>query len=97
MGVLLMGVWHYDETPLPVGVMVHMNGSNKSYQLGLYDGALYSEQYADEPDEGVLFESPEGAKRWLDAVTAVLTPYIESGDQESRIPDPSGWATEEES
>lgn len=86
-----MTVFHYDDTPLPVGVRVHMNGSDKSYQLGFNDGALYAVQYADEPDEGVLFESPEGARRWLDAVTAVLAPYIESGDMGARIPDPTGW------
>ena len=86
-----MSIWHYDNTPLPVGLAVRMNGSDKSYELGLYDGALYSEQYADEPEAGVLFESPEGARRWLEATVAVLTPYIESGDQDSRVPDETGW------
>lgn len=85
---------HYDETPLPVGVPMGLNGSDVSYELGLHDGSTYTEQYADEPEHGVVFESPEGAKRWLEAVTAVLTPYIESGDQEPRIPDPSGWAVD---
>jgi hypothetical protein len=70
-----------------------MNGAD-GYQLGLYDGATYSEQYPDEPEHGVLFQSPEAAKRWLDAATAVLTPYIESGDDTARIPDPEGWATD---
>lgn len=91
-----MTLFHYNDTPLPVGIAVRMNGSEKSYELGLYDGALYSEQYAIEPEEGVLFESPDAAKRWLEAVTAVLAPYIESGDQKQRIPNPSGWAIEEE-
>ena len=91
-----MSVFHYDETPLPVGVPVNMNGNDTCYELGLYDGALYSEQYANEPEEAVLFESPEGAKEWLAAVTSVLTPYIESGDREPRIPSPNGWTVDGE-
>lgn len=87
-------IFHYDDTPLPVGIEVRMNGSDKSYGLGLYDGALYADQYAEEPEYGVLFESPDAAKRWLEAVTADLTPYIESGDRTPRIPDPEGWATD---
>jgi hypothetical protein len=86
-----MSVFHYDETPLPVGLPVSMNGSGGSYELGLYDGALYSEQYADEPESGVLFSSPDGARRWLEAATAALKPYIKSGDRDARIPDPTGW------
>ena len=88
-----MSTFHYDDTPLPVGLMVGMNGSDESYELGLYDGALHSEQWADEPEEGVLFESPDAARRWLEAATAVLTPYIESGDQAARVPYPTGWLT----
>lgn len=87
-----MSIFHYDETPLPVGVAVRMNGSDRSYELGLYDGAVYADQYPDEPEYGVLFESPEGARRWLEAATAVLMPYIESGDQAARIPNPDGWS-----
>lgn len=89
-----MTTFHYNDTPLPVGIAVGMNGSDDSYELGLYDGALYADQYADEPEEGVLFESPDAARRWLEAVTAVLTPYIESKDMGARIPDPTGWAVE---
>lgn len=86
-----MGVFHYDDSPVPVGNPVRMNGSKTSYALGLYDGATHAEQYAAEPEEQVLFESPEGAKAWLEAVVAVLTPYIESGDREPRVPEPEGW------
>lgn len=89
-----MSTFTYDDTPLPVGAPVNMNGSKESYELGLYDGALYAEQYADEPEEGVLFQSPEAARRWLEAVTAVLTPYIATGDRDARIPDPTGWSTD---
>ncbi|MFJ9313781.1 hypothetical protein ACIRN4_06270 [Pimelobacter simplex] len=91
-----MSIFHYNDTPLPVGLRVGMNGSDDSYKLGLYDGSLYAEQWADEPEEGVLFASPEAARRWLEAATAVLTPYIESGDQAARIPEPDGWAIEDE-
>jgi len=91
-----MSVFHYDETPLPIGLPVHMNGSNTSYQLGLYDGALYGDQYIDDPEEGVLFESPEGARKWLTAVYEALTPYIESGDRDLRVPNPDGWSVDEE-
>lgn len=87
-----MSIWHYNETPLPVGLPVRANGDDNWYNLGLYDGALYSDQYADEPEEGVLFESPEAAQAWLAAVTAVLGPYIEDGDRSTRVPDPTGWA-----
>lgn len=87
-----MTTFHYDDTPLPVGVPMGMNDSKNSYLLGFYDGADYGDQYPNDPEESVLFESPEGAKRWLDSVTAVLTPYIEDGDREPRIPDPEGWA-----
>ena len=90
-----MSVFHYDDTPLPVGIPVRMNGSPTSYQLGLYDGADYGDQYADEPENAVLFQSPEAAGRWLEAVTAVLTPYIESGDREIRVPNLDGWANDE--
>ncbi len=86
-----MSTWHYDETPLPVGLPIRANGQD-AYELGIYDGALYSDQYADEPDEGVLFMSPEGAAAWLAAATEALTPYIESGDRSARIPDADGWA-----
>jgi len=89
-----MTTFHYDDTPLPVGVPMGMNGSDDSYLLGLHDGATHSEQYADEPEYGVLFESPDAARRWLEAATAVLAPYIESGDQSARIPDPEGWASD---
>lgn len=89
-----MSTFHYNRNPLPVGVPMRMNGSQDSYMVGFYDGADHSEQYADEPEEGVLFESPEVAKAWLEAVTEVLTPYVESGDREARVPDPSGWATD---
>lgn len=91
-----MTTFHYNDTPLPVGVPVGMNGSDESYELGFYDGALYADQYADEPEGGVLFESPDAARRWLDAATAALTPYIESGDMAARIPNPEGWATDAE-
>jgi hypothetical protein len=91
-----MSTWHYDETPLPVGLPVTMNSNAKAYELGLYDGANYGEQYADEPEEAVLFESPEGAQQWLKAVTAVLTPYIKTGDRSVRIPDATGWASDDE-
>lgn len=84
-------VFNYDDTPLPVGLPMGMNGSDESYELGLYDGALRAEQYADEPEHGVLFESPEAARAWLEAVEAVLAPYIESGDRAARVPDPEGW------
>lgn len=87
-----MSVFHYDRTPQPVGVATNMNGSDKSYMLGIYDGADRSEQYVDDPDAGVLFQSPEGAKAWLEAATAVLTPYIESGDRTDRVPNPEGWS-----
>lgn len=86
-----MSVFHYDESALPVGLPVNMNGSDESYQLGLYDGAIHADQYPDEPEEGVLFESPDGARAWLEAVTVALTPYIESGDRSARIPDSAGW------
>lgn len=89
-----MSTFHYDHTPLPVGLPVNMNGSDTSYRLGLYDGALHADQYADEPEESVLFESPDAAARWLAAATAALTPYIDSGDRDARTPDPSGWAEE---
>lgn len=89
-----MTTFHYDDTPMPVGVAVNMNGSEKSYELGLFDGALHAEQYADEPETGVLFESPDAARRWLEAVTTVLAPYIENGDRTDRIPDPDGWSTD---
>lgn len=89
-----MTTFHYDDTPLPVGVPVRMDGNDESYELGVYDGALQADQYADEPDQGILFESPEAARRWLDAATAVLTPYIENGDKNARVPDPAGWAVE---
>lgn len=87
-------IFHYDDSALPVGHPVRMNGSDTSYALGLYDGANHGEQYADEPEEMVMFESPDGAKAWLEAATAALTPYIESGDREPRIPDPEGWDTD---
>ena len=87
-----MSIIHYDETPLPVGIAVSLNGSDESYELGLCDGATYAEQWPDEPEYGVLFENPECARRWLEAATAVLTPYIESGNQDARVPDPTGWA-----
>jgi hypothetical protein len=86
-----MTVWTYEDTPAPVGLPINMNGSDLAYELGLYDGATHGTQYPDEPDHGVLFETPETAKRWLEAVVAVLTPYIESEDREPRIPDPTGW------
>ena len=87
-----MSTFHYDETPLPVGYAVRMNGSKTSYGLGLYDGADHGDQYADDPEYSVLFESPDAARRWLETATAVLTPYIESGDSAPRVPDPTGWA-----
>jgi len=87
-----MSVFHYSDTPLPVGIPVRMNGSGTSYELGLYDGADHGDQYADEPEAGVLFESPECAAQWLEAVQMVLTPYIDSGDRDVRIPNPDGWA-----
>ncbi|MCM0622192.1 hypothetical protein [Nocardioides bruguierae] len=88
----MISVFHYNGNPLPVGNPVSMNGSRQSYALGFYDGADYGEQYADEPEEGVLFQSPEAAEAWLEAVTAVLTPYIETGDRSARRPDPDGWS-----
>lgn len=88
-----MSAFIYDDTPMPVGVPVGMDGSRESYELGIFDGALYDDQYADEPEYGVLFESPDAARRWLAAATAVLTPYIESGDRNPRIPNSEGWAT----
>lgn len=91
-----MSVFHYNDTPLPVGIPVNMNGSDESYELGLYDGAIYADQYADEPEAGVLFESRDAARRWVEAVVAALTPYIESGNREARIPDPGGWADDSE-
>lgn len=91
-----MSVFHYDDTPLPVGIPVNMNGSDESYELGLYDGAIHAEQWASEPEAGVLFESQDAARRWLEAVTTALTPYIESGDRGTRIPDAEGWAGEDE-
>lgn len=86
-----MSVFHYNNTPLPVGQQVGMNGSKNSYLLGLFDGATHCEQYADDPEAGVLFESPEAAARWLGATTAVLTPYIATGDKSKRIPNADGW------
>lgn len=86
-----MGVFVYDDSALPVGNPVRMNGSEESYALGLYDGANHGEQYPDEPEETVLFESPDVARAWLAAVTEVLTPYIVMGDREARYPDLDGW------
>lgn len=87
-----MSTWHYNDTPLPVGNPVRMNGRDGSYELGLYDGAYYDDQYADEPEASILFESPEAAKAWLGAVIAVLTPYIEAADRSPRVPSDSGWS-----
>lgn len=87
-----MSTFHYDSTPLPVGNPVRMNGSGQSYALGLYDGANYSAQFRDDPEVAVLFESPEGARRWLEVVQAVLSPCIESGDRAARVPNADGWA-----
>ena len=91
-GGVPVNIFHYNDTPLPVGLPVKMNGSTTSYQLGLYDGGTYDDQYPDEPEYGVAFESPEAAERWLEAATAALTPYIDSGDRSARIPVPDGWA-----
>lgn len=84
-------VFHYDYSALPVGNPIIMNSVETAYSLGLYDGATHDEQYPDEPISSVAFESPEGAEAWLRAVTEVLTPYIESGNRDARIPNPDGW------
>lgn len=89
-------IFVYDSTPVPVGNPVTMNGNKNAYALGIYDGADYGEQYPDEPEYAVLFESPAAAQEWLEAVTAVLTPYIDSADREVRIPNPEGWAATDE-
>lgn len=88
-----MSVWNYDDTPAPAGGPVTLNGE-PGYQLALYDGADVGEQYLDDPDESVLFTSPEAARAWLAAVTEVLSPYIESGDRSQRVPDSTGWIVE---
>lgn len=85
---------HYGDTPLPVGGPVTLNRNAEAYQLGMCDGDEYDEQYPDEPESAVVFESAEAAKAWLDAATKVLTPYIESGDRSPRVPDPDGWITQ---
>lgn len=84
-------IFQYNDTPLPVGNPANLNGSEASYELGLADGGYHGEQYPDEPEESITFESPEAAGAWLAAATAVLTPYIESGDRSRRIPDATGW------
>lgn len=81
-----MSVWNYDDTPAPAG--------GPGYQLALYDGGLDDEQYLDDPDETILFTSPEAARAWLAAATEVLSPYIERGDRSQRVPDSTGWIVE---
>jgi len=86
-----MSTIQYDDTPLPVGNPITLNNNENAYELGFFDGSDYGDQFADDPDDGVTFESPKAARAWLDAVTAVLSPYIERGDRDVRVPNATGW------
>lgn len=88
-------IFVYDDTPTPVGNPVIMNNNRNAYALGVYDGAVHGEQYPDEPESAILFESPDAAKAWLEAATEVLTPYIKWGNREARIPNLDGWTLDE--